>query len=411
MLVDRGPTVPAARDDRAALLVAVSRALHQAGLASDGLEDEIRALAHALGVAVQINALPTTLTLAIGPPFAQQLVVLRLEPGILNLRKLALLDRLVREVRAGAEPGEALARVGAIGAEVPPDPAAWTIGTYALLSCGTALVLGGGRGEIIVSGVVGLAVGAIAAIAARRPGVDRIFEIAGAFVATLIVAAWERFVGPVSLYVALIAGIITLLPGYSLTTALAELANRNLVSGTSRLGGVMVTLLSLASGFTLGAAIAGAAIANAPAIAERAGWAASLGGALVMGLAIASLLHARYRDLGWIVAACVLTAALARAFPLLGLTEATPFATAFAIGLATNFAPLLRVPTQVVLVPALLVIVPGSLSYESLLYVLRADPSDGISLAVRSLLAAILIVAGFLTSQLLAPRRGFAPMR
>jgi uncharacterized membrane protein YjjB (DUF3815 family) len=131
--------------------------------------------------------------------------------------------------------------------------------------------------------------------------------------------------------------------------------------------------------------------------------------AILMGLAIAAILHARYRDLGWIVASCIATVALARAFPAAGFTQVGPFAAAFVMGLATSWASrYLRIPGAVVLVPALLVLVPGSLSYESLLYVFQADTSDAISLAVRALLTAILIVAGFLTSQVLAPPRRLA---
>ena len=133
------------------------------------------------------------------------------------------------------------------------------------------------------------------------------------------------------------------------------------------------------------------------------------GAAVLMGLGIALALHARYRDVGWIVASCTATVALGHWLPALGITQASPFATAFAIGVAASFgARALRIPQSVVLVPALLVLVPGSLSYESLLYVFQADATDAVSLAVRALLASILIVAGFLTSQVLSPpaRRG-----
>jgi uncharacterized membrane protein YjjP (DUF1212 family) len=397
--------VELARDDRTELLLDLSRALHQAGFPTDSLEDTVREVAMTLGVAVQVNALPTTLTLAVGPPFAQQLVVLRLEPGTLNLRKLALLDAVVGDLRRGADPGRALEEVVQIDAEVPLDPPLQTVATYAVLSCGTALLLGGGWGEILVSTVGGIAIGALAALAQRSRRVDRVFEIAAAFVATVIVALWERFGTPISLYVAIIAGVVQLLPGYALTTALTELANRNLVSGTSRLGGVLVTLLSLGSGFALGAGLGGNAILYAPTVSPgHTTIYSTVGAALLMGLAIASQLHARYRDLGWIVGSCVATVALVRFFPSLGITQASPFVTAFAIGLVTNLAArYLRIPQSVVLVPGLLVLVPGSLSYESLLYVFQADTSDALSLAVRALLAAILIVTGFLTSQLVAP--------
>ncbi len=96
-----------------------------------------------------------------------------------------------------------------------------------------------------------------------------------------------------------------------------------------------------------------------------------------MALGIALILHARYRDVGWIVASCVATVALAHWLPAFGVTQASPFVTAFAIGLATNLAArYLRIPQAVVLVPGLLVLVPGSLSYESLLYVFGGDVTD-----------------------------------
>ena len=400
-------------DDRTELLLALGRGLHQAGITTDALEETLRGIALACGVELQVNALPTSLTLAVGPPFEQRLIILRLEPGRVHLRKLALLEGVVDALRCGRRTaGEGLADVTAIDTAVQPAPALRSVLAYALLSTGTALLLGGASGEVIVSALIGVAIGAIAAAGERSRRVDRVFEIAAAFVATVIVGLWEHFVAPISLYVVLIAGVVQLLPGYSLTTALNELANRNLVSGTARLGGVLVTLLALGCGFALGAGLSGNAILNGPTVSpEHLTPLSTALAPVLMACGIALNLHARLRDLGWIVVSCLVTAALARYLPALGITQATPFVTAFAIGLATNLAArYLRIPQAVVLIPALLVLVPGSISYESLLYVFQADTTDALSLAVRALLAAILIVAGFLTSQLLAPppRRAIA---
>lgn len=397
----------ATHDDRTELLLALGLGLHQAGLATDSLEQTLRDVALAVGVALEVNALPTSLTLAIGPAFEQRLIILRLEPGKLHLRKLALLEGVVVALRRGREPRLALADVTRIDSAVAPDWPPLTVAAYLLLSCGAALLLGGNVREVTVAGLVGIAIGAIAAVAQRSRRVDRIFEISAAFIATVIVGLWERVIGPTELYVAIVAGVVQLLPGYSLTTAINELANRNLVSGTARLGGVLVTLLSLGCGFALGAGLSGNAILHAPKT-SAGGFTTPLSttiASVLMALGIALILHARYRDVGWIVASCVITVALARFFPLLGITQASPFATAFVMGLATNLAArYLRIPQTVVLVPALLVLVPGSISYESLLAVFQADTTDAVSLAVRALLTAILIVAGFLTSQLIAPR-------
>src|SRR6202011_958756 len=147
-----------------------------------------------------------------------------------------------------------------------------------------------------VSALIGLAIGGIAALSQRSPRVERIFEFSAAFVATAIVGIWERFVGPIALYVVLIAGIVQLLPGYSLTTALNELANRNLVSGTARLGGVFVTLLALGCGFALGAGLLGNAVLNGPTVSPGHVTVTSiLLAAGTMALGISLILHARYR--------------------------------------------------------------------------------------------------------------------
>jgi uncharacterized membrane protein YjjP (DUF1212 family) len=398
--------VDALRDDRTELLLALGRGLHQAGQPTDGLEEVLRDVAVVCGIALQVNALPTSLTLAVGTGFAQRLVILRLEPGRLHLRKLALLEAVVESLRRGREPGDALVEVARIDTAAQPDPPLLTVIAYALLATGTALLLGGEQRDVAASLLAGIAIGAIGAVSQRSRRVDRVFEILAAFVATVIIALWERFVGSVALYVVLIAAIVQLLPGFSLTTALSELANRNLVAGTARLGGVFVTLLSLASGFALGSAVGGNTIMTSATVSAGASTALSgVGAGVLMAAGISLILHARYRDVGWIVASCLATIGLARTLPTVGIGQVSPFATAFAIGLATNLAArYLRIPQSVVLVPALLVLVPGSLSYESLLYVFRADSSDTVSLAIRALLAAILIVAGFLTSQLLTPR-------
>jgi uncharacterized membrane protein YjjP (DUF1212 family) len=398
--------VEAERDDRTELLLALGRGLHQAGLPTDALEEILHDVAIASGVALQVNVLPTSLTLAVGAGFAQRLVILRLEPGRLHLRKLALLEAVVAALRRGRDPGEALVEVARIDTAARPDPPLLTVFAYAVLATGTALLLGGEQRDVEASALAGIAIGAIAALAVRRPRVDRVFEFVAAFVATVIISLWERFVGSVALYVVLIAAIVQLLPGYSLTTALSELANRNWVYGTARLGGVFVTLLSLGCGFALGSGFGGTTIFNSATVSAGATsvlWA--LVAAVLMAIGVTVILQARYRDIGWIVASCLGTVALAHAFPAVGIVQASPFATAFTIGLAANLsARFLRIPRTVVLVPGLLVLVPGSLSYQSLLYIFQNDSTDAVSLGVHALLAAILIVAGVLTSQLIAPQ-------
>jgi uncharacterized membrane protein YjjP (DUF1212 family) len=285
-----------------------------------------------------------------------------------------------------------------------------TITGYSLLSMGAAVLLSGGIKEIAVSTLAGIAIGAIGAIADRIDEVDRLFEVLASFVATLVVAAFERLFGPVALYVAVIAGVVALLPGFTLTTALHELANRHLVAGTARLGGVLVTLLSLGCGFALALAVVGTTMLPAPTtFPMHAVGFLILPAAVLMAAAISIILRARRKDFGWVCASCVIAIATSRIFAVLPGHQVAAFGSAFIVGTIANLAArYVRVPQAVMLIPGILVLVPGSLSYESILAVFQTDITNAVNLGVDAVLASILIVAGTLLSQLAV--RAFSPI-
>jgi uncharacterized membrane protein YjjP (DUF1212 family) len=378
------------------LLLALGRAYHQAGIPTDTLEDILHAVAVSLGAELQVNALPTSLTVAVGAGTTQRLVILRLEPGRLHLRKLALLNVVYRRLL------EREIDVDTIDANVRPRAPIVTIMAYALLSLGASVLLGGGPREMQVSTLIGLSIGAIGAAADRNDAVSRIFEVLAAFVATLVVAAYERFVGPIALYIAIIAGIVQLLPGFTLTTALHELVSRHLVAGTARLGAVLVTLLSLGCGFALALAIVGPAMFPAPIVSPmRSPGLLVLPAAVVMAVAISIILRARARDFGWVCASCVIAIATSRIFGALPGHRVAAFGSAFVVGVLANLgARYLKIPQAVMLIPGIIVLVPGALSYESILSVFQTDLTNAASLGVDAVLASIFIVAGTLLSQL-----------
>jgi uncharacterized membrane protein YjjP (DUF1212 family) len=406
-----GETTASATD----LIIALGRAYHQAGVPADTLEEILHAVAVSLGVELQVNALPTSLTVAVGPGTAQRLVILRLEPGRLNLRKLALLNVVYQGLVGRAiDVGTTLTEIASIDANVRPRPPVVTIVAYALLSLGASVLLGGGLREVQVSTLVGVAIGAIGAAADRYDPVNRMFEVIAAFVATLVVAGYERLVGPVALYITIVAGVVQLLPGFTLTTALHELASRHLVAGTARLGGVLVTLLSLGCGFALALAIVGTAMLPEPNFEPvHSPGLLVLPAAVIMAVAISIILRARARDFGWVCASCVVAVVTSRIFGALPGHQVAAFGSAFIVGVLTNVASrYLRIPQAVMLIPGILVLVPGSLSYESILAIFRTDLTNAVNLGVGAVLTSILIVAGTLLSQLLIrplPRLGASP--
>src|SRR3546814_7428642 len=57
-----------------------------------------------------------------------------------------------------------------------------------------------------------------------------------------------KFVGPLNLNTVVIAALIVLMPGMSLTNAVNELTSQNLISGTARFAGAISTMLKLTVG-------------------------------------------------------------------------------------------------------------------------------------------------------------------
>ena len=182
---------------------------------------------------------------------------------------------------------------------------------------------------------MGLVIGLLALLAGRVAALGRVFEAVAAMTSRAPGLPWPRaHFGPLSVYIPTIAGIIVLVPGFTLTVAMTELATRNLVSGTARLAGAAGTFLAIGFGVALGTRLGGMrwsgqlATVRPVALPLWTEWVALL----VAPLALTVLLRAPLRDVAWIELACVLAFGGARAGTLLLGAELGTFLGAFAGG-------------------------------------------------------------------------------
>ncbi len=394
----------------------MARELHRSGVATDGLEETLSDIAETIGLTVQIFALPTQITIAVGPMWNQRIVLLRLPPGRVNLRRLSLLNSIYDKLRAGEidyrargeiDYREASVRVTNIDRRWPGRNALWEIPALTLLAVGVAILLGGGARELTVAGCIGFFTGIISAIAERVPIVARLFEAIAAFAATLIVAAFSKIFGPTNIYISIVAGVVVLLPGYSLTLALHELANNELVAGMARLGRVLSVLLELGCGAFLGFAVIGPSLLRTGdvmphAVAGR--WWILAAALMTAGISID--LDTPLRDVVWVFASSMVALLTSHLLAGTHVQPISAFLSAFFCGVVANVgARVLRVPQALMLVPALLVLVPGSLSYESVLFAFQHNISSAVTFGINATFAAVQLVAGLLLSQLVVPAK------
>jgi uncharacterized membrane protein YjjP (DUF1212 family) len=407
--VSEQPAPSAIADDpKAIFLATMARELHQAGVATDTLEETLSDIAGSIGLTTQIFALPTQITIAVGPRWNQKLVLMRLEPARVNLRKLSLLNAIYDRLRGGAiDYREASVLVSDVDRRWPGRNVLWEIPALSLLAVGVAILLGAGTREMTVAACIGLFTGVVSAVAERVPIVARLFEVIAAFAGALIVAAFSKFFGPTNIYISIVAGVVVLLPGYSLTLALHELANGDLVAGVARLGRVLSVLLALGCGALLGFAAIGPSLLRTGDVTPHAVpghlWILA---SVLMAVGISIDLDSRPRDFAWVFAAgfaALFTQHLIGGTPV---HQISAFISAFICGIVANVgARILRLPQAIMLVPAILVLVPGSLSYESVLFAFQHNISSALTFASNAAFAAVQLVAGLLLSQLVFPAK------
>lgn len=396
-----------AKAPAASLLARLGRALHEAGTPAPELESSLERVAARLGLSAQFFSTPTSLFIAIGDGGTggtDTTSLERVNPGELDLGRLAELETMVDRVAAGEISAEsALAEIDVLRRRPRRYPRLLTGACWGLASASAAVFLGGSMPEVAVAGAIGLVAGGLSWATERLPALARLFEPLVAAFAAFVAAAAAHLAPPVSVYIATVAGLIVLLPGYSLTTALSELASRHLSSGTARFAGALVTFLMIGLGVAVGGRIAETFWGEPPGmtLAGPPGW-LQLAALVVSPLALAVILKAPRPEMPWIVGVGAIGYFGGRfgvvAFePAIGM-----FFGALAVGLAAAaYARIRRRPASVTLVPGILMLVPGSIGYKSLTALLAAEVVPGIETAFRMLLVAASLVAGLLLASAL----------
>jgi uncharacterized membrane protein YjjB (DUF3815 family) len=189
---------------------------------------------------------------------------------------------------------------------------------------------------------------------------------------------------------------------------LQELAARHLISGTVRLTSTLITFLGLVLGVALGSQLSERLTGPAQIASPMAlpAWTYLLA-ILVAGLAYGIRLQVERRDLGWVVLACFVAALSARAGVIVLGQQIGAFAGALVIGLAGNlFAIVWKRPASVMQVPGIILLVPGSIGFQSFQALFSAHTVTGVQAVFQMFVTAIALVYGvFVANLLLSPRR------
>jgi len=387
----------------------MGRAFHRHGFSASRVEEVMVRLAERLGLPLaQIFSTPTSIMAAFGPLGSQRSHLLRVEPGSVNLTQVSQLDRLAVAVLQGElAPIDGIARLR----EIEEHPSGYgrvaTVGSFVAASGAVSVFLGGGWAELIVATVIGLATGLLALYAGPRPRVQRVFEPLVALMASAVAGVVARLWLPHSVYVSTLAGLIVLIPGFPLTVAVRELSTQHLASGTARFASATATFLGIGFGVALGDRLVALMLGERADLAAQPYplWALPVAVA-VAGLAFAVILQAERRDTVRIVVIGLVAVAAGRlGARFLGL-ELGAFMGALAVGVLGNlFSRLRNRPSLILIVPGILMLVPGTIGFRSISALLEAQVETGVNTLFRMLLTAVAIASGLLIADLVSPTR------
>lgn len=386
----------------AELCAEVGVALHEAGAPAHRVEQGVDAVRRSYGRAGATVATPTALWLQVG----HHAHIERLPPGDIHLARLVGVLRTITRLSHSTVPVPTARRALRRQQKLPsPWSAVVERLGFVLTAALAAVLLGGAAQDVLLAGVGAamalLFLGRLHALSAWAPLRDGLLATALGALGALGAA-----VGASPSIVALSAAIF-IVPGLSLTTSMAELGAGHWTAGGSRLLGAVLVLAQLAAGLAMGWALVGPVptlLAPLPLPEASARLAAALAPA---GFAV--LLRTRPQDLPavWLTAILGWTVATAVG----GLAGAASGAVTVAV-VAGSLGRLVRLPDLVLIVPGILLLVPGTVGVHGVEQLLSRDLLLGAGTALAALETAGAIAAGVFAGQALvrsAERAWLAP--
>jgi len=389
---------------RVAFVLRLAKALHSHGAPAHRLEQAVEQVAERIGLRIELFSLPTSIFAKVTVDGQDTTHLQRVYPSEVNLERLLALDALADEVASGAcTAEEGSARIEAIDSGPPGyGPVLRAIGV-ALVAFGSARFFGGGGLECLLALLIGVVVAVISSFQAHIAPL--LAAAAASFAATALSAATHELI---SSFVVTMASVIVLLPGLSLTIAMNELATGHIMSGTGRLVSALVVFLELGFGVLLGQELAASLPLGSLALPGLAlppwTWIVAMG-VVSGGLVILLQAPARTAPIIFIGVAVALVGARSAALslgPEIGAAIA-----AFSVGMLANlYSRTLHRPVTLMLIPAVLVLVPGSIGFRGFSAMFAELNPASIETAVSMFLIATAIVVGLLAANsVVSPRR------
>lgn len=403
---------------RIAFVVETARRLHQYGTAAPRLEGAIDKLSAHLGLCAQVWSSPTAIIIsftdgdldaAADARLAEVTQVIRLAPGDIDLRHLTEVNEIAEDVIAGRlNISEGFHQLHTLTDRIGPRARVLEIICYGLVSASLAVLLHSAWPDLAAAGAIGLIVGALATFSGDRPRLRNALEAICGLLVTMLATVISLYVVPLTLQSVVLASLIVLLPGMTLTMAARELSTQHLVSGVARFAGAITTLIKLAFGTEVANELCKLLnllpqAPSQPPVPEWMTWIALCAASY----AFAVLFRAARRDFPLVMASAAVGFMLTYFASRYSSPQFGVFVAGLAMGALSNlYARATDRPGALVREPGIILLVPGSIGFLSISLIAGREVFLGINTALSLIAILVCLVAGLLFGDLIVtPRR------
>lgn len=386
----------------------IASVLHRYGASSDRVEAALYQLSDKLNLPAEYLSLPTSFMANFKVSSDDEYTrILRLDPGKINLEKLYSADQVVDSVvnerislQLGIEQLDNIISRKNIHSDIFVN-----ISVLVLSFC-VAIVLGGNWQEATLSGLLGFTSG-IFSSQAKLERIDTIKEGILCFLIGFISFVTNYYMPHINPQRVILASIIFYVPGLNLNMAMGELASQNLTAGTARLAGALIIILKIVFGAFLGGALAQRILSFevTSSVAEMTLFV--FPAVLLIALSFVVSFQSRWQESGWMVLAGFSSFTIHYFLKGLAGNLAAILITGIYIGALGNiYARLLNRPSIIVSLPAIILLVPGAVSFQGFEYLFVNETLSGINALFATFNIGLALVVGtYFGSLLVKPRR------
>jgi uncharacterized membrane protein YjjP (DUF1212 family) len=386
----------------------LAKAMHISGSNALELERNVHQLGLRFGVETHCLALPTMLTITLETEHdGQQSKLVRLPTYDFNMQRLIALKDLIRKLNSLQQLEQAERQLQAImQADSPWKAWQMAISGLVLSSC-IALLLGGALPEMVVAGSVGLLFVLLYLLLSKFPGLSHIMPVLLCTFAALCTYAISIFIPITSPFVVILASIVLMLPGFTITISMIELATGNLLAGTGRLAGAFILLLMMAAGVAIGTKIGSEwfPYQTLNSLHKLPNWIVWPCVAM-LGVTLMVFLQAPLKSMHIMIGACLLAFGVSVTVSAWFGPAAGAFTGAFSVAMAGQlYQRFSNEPGILIQIPGLITLVPGSVGFKGLHALMEQDNLAGISTITTMIITGAALVIGTLLANSLAISR------